>query len=123
MLKGYHCDKLFLNNHGKVMTRQGFFKIIKKLAKDKDIKTEFSPHTLRHSFATHLLEYGADLIRQVVESFNVTEVIKTDLKKAMFKQMLTPIAIAGGFILITATLIIRHVLKNRKEKKLKNNNE
>ncbi len=61
MLKGYYCDKLFLNNHGKVMTRQGFFKIIKRLAKDKDIKTDFSPHTLRHSFATHLLEYGADL--------------------------------------------------------------
>jgi len=61
MLKGYYSDKLFLNNHGKAMTRQGFFKILKKLAKDKDIKTDFSPHTLRHSFATHLLEYGADL--------------------------------------------------------------
>ena len=61
LLKGYVCDKLFLNNHGKVMTRQGFFKIIKKLAKDKNINTDFSPHTLRHSFATHLLEYGADL--------------------------------------------------------------
>lgn len=61
LLKGYVCDKLFLNNHGKVMTRQGFFKIIKKLAKDKNINTNFSPHTLRHSFATHLLEYGADL--------------------------------------------------------------
>ena len=65
------------------------------------------------------LEAGAALLKQIVESFNVTEVIKTDLKKAMFKQMLTPIAIAGGFILITATLIIRHVLKNRKEKKAK----
>ena len=61
LLKGYVCDKLFLNNHGKAMTRQGFFKIIKKLAKEKDITTDFSPHTLRHSFATHLLEYGADL--------------------------------------------------------------
>ena len=61
MLKGYYCDKLFLNNHGKAMTRQGFFKIIKKISKEKDIKTNFSPHTLRHSFATHLLEYGADL--------------------------------------------------------------
>ena len=61
MLKGYHCDKLFLNNHGKAMTRQGFFKLLKKLAHSKDIKTDFSPHTLRHSFATHLLEYGADL--------------------------------------------------------------
>lgn len=61
MLKGYYCDKLFLNNHGKVMTRQGFFKIIKKIAKEKEINVDFSPHTLRHSFATHLLEYGADL--------------------------------------------------------------
>lgn len=61
MLKGYYCDKLFLNNHGKAMTRQGFFILIKKLAKEKDIRTDFSPHTLRHSFATHLLEYGADL--------------------------------------------------------------
>ena len=61
LLKGYVCDKLFLNNHGKAMTRQGFFKIIKKLAKEKNITTDFSPHTLRHSFATHLLEYGADL--------------------------------------------------------------
>lgn len=61
LLKGYYCDKLFLNNHGKAMTRQGFFKILKKLAKEKNIETDFSPHTLRHSFATHLLEYGADL--------------------------------------------------------------
>jgi len=61
MLKGYYCDKLFLNNHGKAMTRQGFFKLLKKIADNKDIKTNFSPHTLRHSFATHLLEYGADL--------------------------------------------------------------
>ena len=38
MLKGYYCDKLFLNNHGKAMTRQGFFILIKKLAKEKDIR-------------------------------------------------------------------------------------
>ena len=54
-------DYLFLNNHGKKMTRQGFFKILKKIAKEKNIKKEISPHTLRHSFATHMINNGADL--------------------------------------------------------------
>lgn len=61
MLKGYLTDSLFLNNHGLPMSRSGFFKILKSIAKQKGIKKEFSPHTLRHSFATHMLEYGADL--------------------------------------------------------------
>lgn len=61
MLKNRVCDKLFLNNHGLGMTRQGFFKILKALAKEKDINKELSPHTLRHSFASHLLDNGADL--------------------------------------------------------------
>lgn len=69
---------LFLNNHGNKMTRQGFFKILKKLAKEKNIKTEFSPHTLRHSFATHLLKYGADLrsIQELLghESISTTQI-------------------------------------------------
>lgn len=53
--------ELFLNNHGKPITRQGFFKILKKLLLDNGLDTNVSPHTLRHSFATHLLENGADL--------------------------------------------------------------
>ena len=61
MIKNEICDYLFLNNHGKNMTRQGFFIIINKLAKEKNIKKELSPHTLRHSFASHLLDNGADL--------------------------------------------------------------
>ena len=61
MLKKGVNNYVFINNHGNVMTRQGFFKIIKKLAVEKNIKTPISPHTLRHSFATHLLDYGADL--------------------------------------------------------------
>ena len=59
--KSYLCNKVFLNNHGKQMTRQGLFKIIKNIAKEKGITKNISPHTLRHSFATHLLNNGADL--------------------------------------------------------------
>lgn len=54
-------DYLFLNNHGKKMSRQGFFKIIKKRQAEVGITKDISPHTLRHSFATHLLNNGADL--------------------------------------------------------------
>lgn len=61
LLKGNISDSLFLNNHGKGITRQGFFKILKKLLKEKNLNENISPHTLRHSFATHLLNYGADL--------------------------------------------------------------
>ena len=54
-------DYLFISNYGKNITRQGFFKILKKLSITQGILKDFSPHTLRHSFATHMLEYGADL--------------------------------------------------------------
>ena len=52
---------LFFNYKGEKMSRQGFFKFIKKLASDVGITKEISPHTVRHSFATHLLEGGTDL--------------------------------------------------------------
>lgn len=61
LLKKENCESLFLNNHGKGITRQGFFKILKGILKDKGLNEEVSPHTLRHSFATHLLNKGADL--------------------------------------------------------------
>lgn len=61
LIKKNYTDYLFLNNHGKKISRQSFYKLIKELAIKKNIKTEFSPHTLRHSFATHLLDSGTDI--------------------------------------------------------------
>ena len=71
-------DYLFLNNHGKKMTRQGFFKIIKKIAYEKGINKEISPHTLRHSFATHMLKHGADL-RIIQELLGHSDVSTTQI--------------------------------------------
>lgn len=93
MLKGYITDSLFLNNHGKAMTRQGFFKILKGIAKDKGITKKFSPHTLRHSFATHILENGADLriIQELLghENISTTQIythIRTDLIRKNYEE-------------------------------------
>jgi len=56
-----HEDTLFLNRRGKQLTRAMIFTIIKNLAVEIDLNKTISPHTFRHSFATHLLENGADL--------------------------------------------------------------
>ncbi len=69
-------DALFLNNHGKQITRQGFFKILKQLLLDKGLNPDVSPHTLRHSFATHLLSYGADL-RSIQEMLGHSDISTT----------------------------------------------
>ena len=61
MCKGFQTDALFLNNHGRPITRVGFFKNLKTILEKQGIQKNVSPHTLRHSFATHLLERGADL--------------------------------------------------------------
>jgi len=75
--KGFE-DTLFLNRRGKGLSRQMIFMILKDLAIKIDLKKKISPHTLRHSFATHLLQNGADLraIQQMLghESITTTEV-------------------------------------------------
>jgi len=77
-LKKKASDVLFLNRRGNILTRAMIFTIVKNLAVAADIQKNISPHTFRHSFATHLLENGADLraIQQMLghESITTTEI-------------------------------------------------
>ena len=61
LLAGQASDDLFVTAHGGAMTRQSFWQIIKRYALQTGLKTSISPHVLRHAFATHLLNHGADL--------------------------------------------------------------
>jgi len=61
ILNGQVADHLFVTRRGSGMTRQMFWVLIKKYAQQADIQVPLSPHTLRHAFATHLLNHGADL--------------------------------------------------------------
>lgn len=74
--KNGNPNALFLNNHGKPITRNGFNFLLNNLLKIKGIEKQVTPHTLRHSFATHMLDNGADL-RTIQELLGHSDIVTT----------------------------------------------
>lgn len=91
MMLRYADDKaLFLNHRGERLTRQGFWLIIKGYAKRANISADITPHTLRHSFATHMLTGGADLrsVQELLGHANIsTTQIYTHVTKERVRQV------------------------------------
>ena len=78
LLKGQESSYLFVNCSGKMMSRQGFWKLIKQYASRAGIVADITPHTLRHSFAAHLVQNGADL-KAVQEMLGHSDIATTQV--------------------------------------------
>lgn len=81
-------ERLFTNMNGQAMSRQGFWKIIKRYADKAGIKSEITPHTLRHSFAAHLLENGAKL-KDIKEMLGHSDISSTQIYAQFMKSKYT----------------------------------
>ena len=81
-------DRLFTNMNGQPMSRQGFWKIIKHYAETAGIKKDITPHTLRHSFAAHLLENGAQL-KDIKEMLGHSDISSTQVYAQFVKSKYT----------------------------------
>lgn len=83
-------DALFVNYYGKKLTRQGFWKVIKRYSEEAGIHKSITPHTLRHSFAFHLVQNGADL-KSVQEMLGHSDVATTQIYLEMSNSKLRDI--------------------------------
>lgn len=89
-LKDKESNVLFLNFHGQKMTRQGFWKIIKSYAKEAGIEKKITPYTLRHSFAAHLIENGADL-KSLQQMLGHADISTTQIYAEMVKTRISDV--------------------------------